>query len=168
MPRRIFLDLDGVLADFDGHYEALFGWRPDRNAPEPKRFWRDLAKVQDFFADLPLLPDARVIYQTALCLNGGMPPTILTGLPDSMPRAALDKQGWVAEHFGPDVPVICCRSVDKRHHGAPGDVLVDDWLKYRSHWEAMGGIFVHHVTVTETITRLTEVCHAEGLESPRS
>jgi hypothetical protein len=27
---RLFVDLDGVLADFDSHYEKLFGTRPNR------------------------------------------------------------------------------------------------------------------------------------------
>ena len=36
----------------------------------------------------------------------------------------------------------------------PGDVLVDDYLRYRELWEKAGGIFIHHVSVKESIRQL--------------
>jgi hypothetical protein len=35
-----------------------------------------------------------------------------------------------------------------------GDVLVDDYLRYRDLWEKAGGIFVHHVSAAESIRQL--------------
>jgi hypothetical protein len=36
----------------------------------------------------------------------------------------------------------------------PGDVLVDDYLRYRELWENAGGIFIHHVSAKESIRQL--------------
>jgi hypothetical protein len=38
---------------------------------------------------------------------------------------------------------------------APGDVLVDDLLKYRHLWEEAGGVFVHHRTARDTLGKLS-------------
>lgn len=40
------------------------------------------------------------------------------------------------------------------HMMNPGDVLVDDYLRYRELWEKAGGIFIHHVSVKESIRQL--------------
>jgi hypothetical protein len=41
--------------------------------------------------------------------------------------------------------MIACRSESKRQYmRQPGDVLVDDRLKYASLWIEAGGKFVHH------------------------
>lgn len=45
-------------------------------------------------------------------------------------------------------------SVDKRLHMKPGDVLVDDYLKYRPRWEEAGGIFIHY---TDADSALAEI-----------
>lgn len=149
---QLFIDLDGVLADFDGHYEAVTGIRPDRHSPEPADFWRPIEANGTFFRDLPLLPDALDMWRAATVLHPN--PIILTGLPriDGIDR---QKREWVAEHISPTATVICCRSADKRNHGRPGDILVDDWHKYRSLWEEMGGIFVLHSSAQESIYQVT-------------
>ena len=48
-------------------------------------------------------------------------------------------------------------SEDKRMHMKPGDVLVDDYLKYRDLWIEAGGIFVHHRSAAETLQDLAEL-----------
>jgi hypothetical protein len=39
----------------------------------------------------------------------------------------------------------------------PGDILVDDYLKYRHLWEEAGGVFVHHTSARHTIRQLAEL-----------
>jgi hypothetical protein len=43
---------------------------------------------------------------------------------------------------------------DKRNHAKAGDVLVDDQLRHAHLWEEMGGIFIHHKEVDETLEAL--------------
>lgn len=58
-----------------------------------------------------------------------------------------------ARHF-PDTTMICCLSKNKRDYMKPGDVLVDDWTRYRPLWEEAGGIFIHHKSAKESIEAL--------------
>lgn len=152
--KQLFLDCDGVLADFDRAATQIFGMGPreaeDRFGTE--EFWRRIQKSGRFYRDLPLLPDALELYRAVEHLN----PIILTGCPRggwSEPQ----KVGWARQHF-PGVHVITCASRDKfLHMKHKSDVLVDDYLKYRKLWEQAGGTFVHHVNTHQTIERLREL-----------
>jgi hypothetical protein len=58
--RRLFLDCDGVLADFDAGAQALLGMKPRafQERYGPGRFWARLASAPDFYGTLPLMPGA--------------------------------------------------------------------------------------------------------------
>lgn len=152
MARQLFLDCDGVLADFEAGATAVLGSAPsafqDRHGPG--RFWRKLATAPDFYFSLPLMPDARELFDAVRHLD----PIILTGLPRGG-WAADQKVRWAAEHF-PGTRIITTMARDKRDHAKPGDVLVDDMLKHRHLWEEVGGVFVHHTSAADTIEQLAE------------
>jgi 5'(3')-deoxyribonucleotidase len=146
--RQVFVDLDGVLADFDGFYASQFGITPDRDAPEPPGFWKRIDDHGRFFRDMPPLPDAMRLWDGVKLYHPE--PIILTGIPLT-PGAEEQKREWVAEHIQSDARVICCRSKDKRNYGRPGDILIDDWKKYRHLWEEMGGVFILHISVDTSL-----------------
>lgn len=136
---RLYLDCDGVLADFDGAFEKLFG-HPSRSYEEQNGsdvFWEDIhARAPDFYRTLPLMPKARELFDAVKHLR----PIILTGCPRGE-WAELHKLQWAAEHF-PGVPMVVCKSRNKRDYCQPGDILLDDWPKYRDFWEEAGGRFI--------------------------
>jgi 5'(3')-deoxyribonucleotidase len=148
--RQLYLDCDGVLADFDAGAKAILG-RPAKVYMDrygAGRFWQQIAHAPDFYARLPLMPGAMQLFEAVRHLD----PIILTGLPRGN-WAAPQKVRWAEEHF-PGTPVITCMAVDKRKHAKAGDVLVDDTLKHRHLWEEAGGVFIHHVTIEETLQEL--------------
>lgn len=150
---QLFLDCDGVLADFDAAAEAIFGM-PSRRAQVElgqKRFWSILRGHENFYGSLPLMPDAQKLFEAVSHLN----PIILTGCPLGG-WAEDQKRGWAAENF-PGTKIITCMAREKHMHMRPGDVLVDDFLKYRELWEKAGGVFVHHVSAEETIAELARI-----------
>src|ERR1044071_4661041 len=103
---RLFLDLDGVLADVDRGVLALTGKHPHQQSR--REMWRAVARAPDFFAELAFTRDGRRLWEFCRPLD----PTILTGLPHGG-WAAPQKRRWVARMLGPDVPVITCMSRDK-------------------------------------------------------
>ncbi|MGZ6020084.1 MAG: 5' nucleotidase, NT5C type [Phenylobacterium sp.] len=150
MRKQIYLDCDGVLADFDKAAAAIFGMSPD--AFERRRgvaaFWKALARADGFFEHLDLMPDAMQLYE-AVKAKG---PIILTGMPHGQ-WAEPQKRAWAAKHF-PGVPMITTLAVMKREHCAPGDVLVDDRDQHRALWEGAGGLFIHHTSAKASIAEL--------------
>ncbi|MCL2453242.1 MAG: hypothetical protein FWD08_06305 [Alphaproteobacteria bacterium] len=46
---QVFVDMDGVLADFDAHYEAVFGVRPDKRKDDVD--WGLVRAMTGFYAD---------------------------------------------------------------------------------------------------------------------
>ncbi len=76
---RLFLDCDGVLADFDRGALKVLGMPPRQFEARHglSEFWRRLAAAPDFYGNLPLLPDAMELYSAVRQLG----PVILTGCP---------------------------------------------------------------------------------------
>ncbi len=150
---RLFLDCDGVLADFDAGAKALLGMSVrDYEARRGRgAFWKRLAAAPDFYAKLPEMPDARILFDAVAHLR----PTILTGLPLGK-WAAPQKVKWAAEHF-PGVPIITCMARDKHKHMNPGDVLVDDRENHRVAYEAEGVVFVHHKDAADSLRQLARI-----------
>lgn len=150
---RLFLDADGVLADFDHGVRGLLKLRPKEFIAKHGRgtFWKRLARAENFYGSLPEMPDAQLLFDAVKHLN----PTILTGLPLGS-WAAPQKIEWAAEHF-PGVPIITCMARDKHKHMHLGDVLVDDREKHRADYEAAGVVFVHHRNAEDSLRQLAKI-----------
>ena len=150
---RLFLDADGVLADFDEGAKRLLGMSARQfEAKHGRReFWRRIAKARNFYGSLPEMPDARLLFDAVRHLK----PTILTGLPLGN-WAAPQKVEWAAEHF-PGVPIVTCMARDKHKHMKPGDVLVDDRENHRSTYEAHRVVFVHHKNAEDSLKQLARI-----------
>ncbi len=150
---HLFLDCDGVLADFDAGVTDYLGANPGdyQKRYGPGLFWKRLASHSNFYGDLREMPDARLLFEAVEHLK----PTILTGLPLGK-WAAPQKERWAAEHF-PGVPIITTMARQKHLHMDPGDVLVDDRVNHRYLWEDAGGIFVHHKNAKDTIRQLAKI-----------
>ncbi len=150
MVKRIYLDLDGVLADFDQGAKKVLGMtsRDFEAIYGPGIFWKKLASAPGFYDQLELMPDAMDLYGAVKHLD----PIILTGLPQGR-WAEPQKRSWAERHF-PGVPVITTTAALKKEHCDAGDALVDDRDKYRSLWEEAGGIFIHHRSAEQSIQDL--------------
>lgn len=144
---RLYLDLDGVLADFDHGVERVLGRRPAQL--DMRRMWTALQSQPDFFGTLAMMHDAQQLWDFCRPLR----PVILTGLPLGS-WAAPQKRRWVARMLGNDVEVITCMSRDKPRWSGPGRVLVDDRASAREGWKRKGGTFVHHTSAQSTIDAL--------------
>jgi hypothetical protein len=150
---RLFLDADGVLADFDEGARRLLGMSPRDYERKHGRggFWKRLAQAENFYGSLPEMPDAGRLFDGVKHLE----PTILTGLPLGR-WAAPQKIEWAAQHY-PGVPIITCMARDKHKHMHAGDVLVDDRENHRKTYEDAGVIFVHHKNAEDSLRQLAKI-----------
>ena len=150
---RLFIDLDGVLVDFDSGVLALFGKSPEELPP--RVMWPRLAKTSGFYDKLTWMPDGRELWE----FTKQYQPIILTGLPIGT-WAEPQKRAWCQRELGSDIPVITCMSKEKHYKALEAcqdgekPVLVDDRLKLKERWEDVGGIFIHHISAAESIAAL--------------
>lgn len=153
---HVYLDLDGVLANFDAHHESVFGVRPDRVLDNVD--WDKVRAHKDFYLHIPPMPDMRELWEFVAPFN----PTVLTGIPSSVAEAPLNKMSWVAHHIGPHVDVICCPPRHKCRFAKPGDVLIDDYEKYKQLWLDAGGRWITHRSAAESISELRQLMEEQN------
>jgi hypothetical protein len=150
----LYLDLDGVLADFDKaagaqlgtdniyKYEFIWG---------QSKFWQKINISEEFFADLEPMPDAWDLLGAVRHLN----PIILTALPHTNAEAVdRQKREWVGDNLGYGLEVITCQTKDKPNYCKPGDILIDDRAINRDAWIKAGGTYIIHTTAARTIGTL--------------
>jgi hypothetical protein len=149
----LFLDLDGVLVDFDRGVIEVTGLRPEDL--KLSKMWGALARTDAFFERLSWTTDGPRLWEATRSYN----PTVLTGLPLG-DWAAPQKRAWCARELGPNIPVITCMSRDKilraketlSDHQIP--VIVDDRPHYKDLWEAEGGLFIVHTSTASSLDAL--------------
>lgn len=152
---RLFIDLDGVMFDFDGHYLNMFGHEA-KDAPTKDDMWRTIATRPNFFTEMPVMDGAADF----LHRYSYLPHAFLTHVPNnkfglSMEEIARQKRQAIQQSFGHSglvIPVIGrpIHVPKALFMDRPGDVLVDDWPKNIQEWEAAGGVGVLHRNFTET------------------
>lgn len=151
---KIYVDLDGVLADFDSaaqkmlntdnHYKYDFIWGPEA-------YWKRLHANGDFFAQLEPMPDAYELWDAVSPFK----PVILTALPKTEgERVDRQKRKWVHDYINIDAEVITCATKDKPKFCKPGDILIDDRAVNLEAWKSKGGIYIIHTDAARTIGTL--------------
>lgn len=149
---QLFVDMDGVLADFDLGYRTAF------NADASKEIdnvdWKLVTKRKGFYADLTPMPDFEELWSFVSKFN----PIILTGIPFSVKEAEANKRAWVDKYIGKDQPMIACLSKDKSlHMKNKGDIIIDDWEKHKAIWIERGGRWITHINAKTSISLLKEI-----------
>jgi hypothetical protein len=149
----IWLDCDGVLANFDKRAAQVLGMKAqeyeDKHGSD--KFWAALADSKDFFFSLELMPEAIALYYSVKHLS----PVILTGSPFQMgEKGRVQKFRWLAKHFGYNQRAVICQSKLKYLYCLPGDIIIDDSEKHKVTWEEAGGHWITHKTNKETREKL--------------
>jgi hypothetical protein len=150
---QLFLDLDGVLADFDNAVKKVTGKLPAQL--DIGFMWKTLARTKDFYAQLDWMSDGRALFDAMSEYH----PVILTGLPYGS-WAEGQKRRWCARELGEDIEVITCMTREKPEkalaYTTKTPILIDDRLKTKDAWEDMGGIFILHRSAEESIQLFQE------------
>jgi hypothetical protein len=137
----LYLDMDGVVADFD---KFVFGNLSLNNIK--RNDWMDqISRIDHFFLKLEPTPYAYRLYRLACSVADNV--EFLTAFPSRrhFPTAKEDKIDWVRKHFGDDIKVnFGPYSKDKWKHARPGDILIDDRPDNIADWNEVGGNGILH------------------------
>lgn len=156
--KRIFIDLDGVGGDFDGHYLKHFG-KDLRivGAVTDEELWANIdAYDGDFFYDLPVLPGFREAIQWFK--DNGFEVIYLTACPaSSYEYVARQKHDWVRLVLEDEeslvIPIVGGKNKAKILQ-FQGDVLVDDFAKNIDAWNLAGGRGILHTDWGITLAKI--------------
>jgi len=145
--RTIYLDMDGVVADFNKFASDILGrevgWEGKDLTTEE---WNKLESVENFYFKLPLIEDSTKLVGVAKSFSTRFNVEFLTAVPrvTTMPSAALDKKKWIDKYFPGFKVNYGPYSRDKQKWAKPGDILVDDKRSNIHQWFNAGGIGILH------------------------
>lgn len=143
---RLFIDMDGVLTDFDGQFLKWFGAEVQvsryKSDPATRRTMdRHLAGAdREFWASMPWLAGAEDFWDRIRSRS----PVILSS-PHFAAGCVPGKTLWIQRHLEPQVAFIL--DTDKGTHSRPGDLLIDDSPENAAGWK---GRFILHQTWEQT------------------
>ena len=154
---KIFVDLDGVLCDWDRAFIELgkeltkgltgqeFEDKYGRDA-----LWKLIAKEGnlEFWSEMDWMPDGKKLWNYVKKYN----PTIFT----TPAKSKLSKDGkeiWIRRELGPKVPFIFEK--DKYKYADTNSILIDNYDKKINDWINLGdGIGILHQSADKTIEEL--------------
>jgi FMN phosphatase YigB (HAD superfamily) len=151
----IFVDLDGVLVDFEKEWRET--WEKDLGPPDSKKISKMPAS---WWANLPEMESGKELWSYIEKYN----PYILTSSGGSLTEEQRDvlregKREWVKRVLGLPKDRVIVRHDKYAEIRGPKSILIDDWNKNTSLWEKNGGIAILHnpKDAEATIDKLKEL-----------
>lgn len=142
----IYLDMDGVIADFDKKYIELHGITP-REAEKNKKFDHYFNEFieQKGFQTLDLLPGATEGL-TFLRKHLTVPTQILSSTANEARYDEISKQKkiWLETHGITFTPNFVPGKRHKWKFAAPDKIIIDDTESVINQWKEAGGIGILH------------------------
>jgi len=156
--RTVFVDLDGVLCDFDKGFYDITGISSDNVSDE--ELWARIGaygKVR-FFSELPWMPGSKEMWN--FITQNFLHVKILsaTGKSDKVDKQTTQgKTSWLHHNIqslhSNDI-ILVDNKHKKRHYSKPGDIIIDDTPVVIEEWIKKGGIGILYKTAQDTITQL--------------
>lgn len=171
---QLYLDLDGVMVNFDKGFKKLSGGVSSEDFARVKfngdvkraqrEFWILIHKAgAKWWANLEMMPDGMVFWNFFKKYN----PIILTAGQGSAAREG--KTEWVHKHLGPNInPIVANHGVDKWKYitNDPNTihVLIDDTKKNIDAWNnsGEGHVAILHTSAADSIRKFTEMYINDG------
>lgn len=142
---RVYLDMDGVLADFFGEWARLDGKNHYKDIDNPTAKLNLVRQHPTFWVDLPMLPHARDLVNTVTRLFGSY--YICSKPLEGDPRSEPGKRAWIKMHLQntPPAGIILThnKSMFATNGGVP-NILVDDYGVNVNSWQMAGGVGIKY------------------------
>jgi len=163
--KTVYVDMDGVLADFKGYFQTLFGQNADETSdPELWKLIENYGKTK-FFEELPWLPGSKQMWD--FIVNNFMRVKILSALgkTDNIDKqTSQGKMVWLSHHLPKlrDQDIILVENKHrKRHYSKPGDIIIDDTLVVIQEWNHKGGTGILFKSAQQVIEELKKHVYEE-------
>ena len=160
---RIYLDMDGVLADFDRGVRELCHMDPpgqggNEDTAKDNAMWAAIRAVGHFYDKLELMPGAREMFSRIWEKYGKGQCEILTGIPKAkrgITTAGDDKIHWMRRLLSEEITVnIVYREEKPQFCNGKDCILIDDRESNIREWAEMGGTGILHESSEKTLAEL--------------
>ena len=156
---KVYLDMDGVIADFDKRFKDITGMAPKdfENKYGKDEFWKviDEDNKISFWVGIPEMPGAKALVDAVKKYNF----ELLTS-PSAKKQSYLGKILWVRNHsslFG-GKPRINFKRAKEKHLVKPQlaktDILIDDREDTIGRWNAAGGTGIVYKNISQVLNDL--------------
>lgn len=158
---RIYLDMDGVLTDFNKRFTELFGGRPEQTEDRKEHFYKNWPTFVEGgnFATLEMHPDAPRLLEVVRSLN--VPVEILSSSGGKKYHECVttQKEAWLRDHGIDYKPNIVPGGWLKAEWAKPWDILIDDSAHVVEPYIKAGGTAILHYDIDVTVKKLYELHH---------
>ncbi len=160
---KVYLDMDGVLADFDQRFKDISGMEPREfeNKYGRKAFWNliDEENKIKFWVGIPVMGGASALVNAVKDYDY----ELLTS-PSAKKQSYLGKILWVKNHTGsvfPSKPRINFKRAKEKHEVKPQlsqtDILIDDREDTIGRWNAAGGTGIVYKSIGQVLNDLKKL-----------
>lgn len=157
---KLYVDLDGVLTDFDRQFYELTGTLPTdfKTIHGPKTDDAKWTKVEKdgglyFWSHMYWMPDGRKLWDYIKGKNV----EILSAPSRHVTNSELGKKLWCKRFLGKDIPLNLEYAQNKHKFAGPHNILIDDMEENVNDWRNKGGIAILHKSADDTISKLKEL-----------
>ena len=166
----VYLDMDGVLADFFGGVEFLYGvehWKELTNdkTKDLKKQVIDRITGTDFFAVLPKFPTADALIDMVKKFTGGNFSINTSPLRGDHENSAKYKKVWIANNIEtPDNIIVTGRKetyAKDKGTGTP-NILIDDRPVNIQRWQAAGGYGILYQANRDPLSKVQQALEKYG------
>ena len=148
----VYLDMDGVIADFVKRYKELYHMEP-REAEKNKKFdhFFDQFIETNQFATLDLMPGA--MDAITFLRKASVPTQILSSTANEKRYDAISKQKmiWLQTHGITFNPLFVPGKKHKYKYATPDSIIIDDTPSVIDDWRKAGGIGILHTDWPTTL-----------------
>ena len=158
----VYLDMDGVLADFFGGVENLYGvshWKEltSDKTKDLKKEVIDRITGTDFFATLPKFPTADSLIDMVKTFTGGKFSINTSPLRGDHENSGKYKRVWISNNIEqPDEIIVTGRKESYAKDKASGtpNILIDDRPINIQKWQAAGGYGILYQANKDSLTKV--------------
>ena len=159
----IYLDMDGVVANFNKRFKDLSGLLPDQFIEKNGKnaFWEliDEKHKVAFWRGIEIMPGAEKLVNFV----SQYPYEMLTA-PSTKKQSVIGKSLWIRDKVGtlyPSQPKVTYRSAKEKHNVKPEltkfDILIDDKKSTIDRWDAKGGTAIFYQNPDQVINDLKKL-----------
>ena len=154
MDYKIYLDMDGVLVDFDQQFKDLTGMMPRKFEAKygSTGFWEAIDKAGvGFWRGMSWMPGGEALYNRASQFDHE-----LLSSPSRSELSKIGKRLWRRDKT-PNTKLTLSRSYLKKNYAAPNHILIDDREDNIQQWRDAGGIGILYTSANQVNAELDKL-----------